>query len=289
LLPWGAEACSIALRGRAALVFDALGSAPDARAYFLFCGKKKVAKGGVYRCRRQKATPGYAVGCADSPALLEGPGGCATRRCAAQTVLADCPRPFSVARRSTWGPRKASLLNGQGLNLNLGCFRSARFAGPLGRRRATQALADKGRALSEGQSPELRSPRQGRVAQGTRAAGADLGSPSSLATFCLAKQEESTPAGQRRNPADQQAKTPARQARKTAPNKNQIHSPPAAKCQHFQQVTTSMNQYRPSASQPGSSMHCCGASRPTSSLHQVRRTIPLDKNQRLASWFASCF
>ena len=199
---------------RAFLVAEPLGSAADRRAYFLFFGKKKVAKGGVYRCRRQKATPGYAVGCADSPALLEGPGGCATRRCAAQTVLADFPRPFSVARRSTWGPRKASLLNGQGLNL--GCFRSARFSGPLGRRRATQALADKGRALSEGQSPELRSPRQRRVAQGTRAAGADLGSPSSLATFFLAKQEESTPAGQRRKTAVQQRQTPARQARNTA-------------------------------------------------------------------------
>ncbi|MPM65206.1 hypothetical protein SDC9_112099 [bioreactor metagenome] len=187
----GAEACSFALRGRAALASYALGSAPDARAYFLFCGKKKVAK--------EKATPGYAVGCADSPALLEGPGGCATRPCGPQTVLADFPRPFSVARRSTWGPQKASLLNGQGLNHSH--LSSDRFSGPLGRCRATQALADKGRALSEGQSPELRSPRQRRVAQGTRAAGADLGSPSSLATFFLAKQEESTPAGQRRNPA----------------------------------------------------------------------------------------
>jgi len=187
---------------RAFLVTEPLGSAGDRRAYFLFCGKKKVAK--------EKATPGYAVGCADFPALLEGPGGCATRPCGPQTVLADFPRPFSVARRSTWGPRKASLLYGQGLNLLV--FRSARFSEPLGRRRATQALADKGRALSEGQSPELRSPRQRRVAQGTRAAGADLGSPSSLATFFLAKQEESTPAGQRRNPAVQKSKTPARQA-----------------------------------------------------------------------------
>jgi hypothetical protein len=206
---------------RACLVVEPLFSAADRRAYFLFFGKKKVAK--------EKATPGYAVGCADSPALLEGPGGCATRPCGPQTVLADFPRPFSVARRSTWGPQKASLLNGQGLNLE--CFRSARFAGPLGRRRATQALAEKGRALSEGQSPELRSPRQGRVAQGTRAAGADLGSPSSLATFFLAKQEESTPArqarntafqkpkppaGQQQNPALSRPNTPARQAQNTA-------------------------------------------------------------------------
>jgi hypothetical protein len=46
--------------------------------------------------------------------------------------------------------------------------------------------------------PEFRSPRQSRVAQGTGAAGTDPGSPSSLATFFLAKQEESTPAPQAR-------------------------------------------------------------------------------------------
>ena len=49
--------------------------------------------------------------------------------------------------------------------------------------------------------PEFRSPRQPRVAQGTGAAGTDPGSPSSLATFFLAKQEESTPAPQARKPA----------------------------------------------------------------------------------------
>jgi len=42
-----------------------------------------------------------------------------------------------------------------------------RFSGPLGRCRATQGLAEKRRALSEPRSGELRSPRQGRVAQGT--------------------------------------------------------------------------------------------------------------------------
>jgi len=60
--------------------------------------QKKVAK--------EKATPGYAVGYADFPALLDGPGGCATRGYAPQTVLADYPRPISVARRSTRGPKK---------------------------------------------------------------------------------------------------------------------------------------------------------------------------------------
>ena len=44
-----------------------LGVPPCGRAYFLLLRQKKVAK--------EKATPGYAVGCADSPALLDGPGG----------------------------------------------------------------------------------------------------------------------------------------------------------------------------------------------------------------------
>jgi len=203
----GAEAFSFALLGSAALFSDAPVSAPDARAYFLFFGKKKVAK--------EKATPRSAPGCARSLALLGAPGGCGTRPCGPQTVLADFPRHPCVAQRLSGGPQKASLLNGQGLNPV--CFRSARFAGPLGRRRATQALADKGRALFEGQSPELRSPRQGRVAQGTRVAGADLGSPSSLATFFLAKQEESTPARQARNPALQTPKPTVGQPRNRAP------------------------------------------------------------------------
>jgi hypothetical protein len=55
------------------------------------------------------------------------------------------------------------------------------FTGPLERRRATQAGAEKGRALFEARRAELRSPRASRVAQGTGAAGADPGSPS----FCL--------------------------------------------------------------------------------------------------------
>ena len=53
----------------------------------------------------------------------------------------------------------------------------SRFTGPLERCRATQGLAEKGRGLSEGRRAEFRSPRQSRVAQGTRAAGTDPGSP----------------------------------------------------------------------------------------------------------------
>ena len=85
---------------------DALGSAVDRRAYFFLFRQEKVAK--------KKATPAYAVGCADSLALLEGPGGCGTRLgCAKpQTVLADFPRPFSAAQRFRWGPRKTSQFAG---------------------------------------------------------------------------------------------------------------------------------------------------------------------------------
>ncbi len=193
------------------------------RLWFLKRCFPRLTRGRTFSCvaeekvAKKKATPRSAPGCARSLALLGAPGGCGTRPCGPQTVLADFPRHPCVAQRLSGGPRKTSLLSGQGLNLLV--FRSARFAGPLGRRRATQALAEKGRALSEPRSGELRSPRQRRVAQGTRVAGADLGSPSSLATFFLAKQEESTPAGQRRNPAAQQPNTPARQAQKNGGRK----------------------------------------------------------------------
>jgi len=64
--------------------------------HFLLLRQKKVSK--------EKATPGCAVGFADSPALLETPGGWLNSP-AAQTTPADYPRRFSVARRSTRGPK----------------------------------------------------------------------------------------------------------------------------------------------------------------------------------------
>ena len=179
---------------------DALVSAPDARAYFLLLRQKKVAK--------EKATPGCAVGCADSPALLEGPGGCGTRGYAPQTVLADCPRPLSVARRSTRGPEKrlgatalpqpglsgSTSKNGQKPNSALHLLSPRYFSWPLGRCRATQALADKGRGLSEGRSPEFRSPRLRRVAQGTRRSRAPTQGWPFLWLLSFGHTKESTPA-----------------------------------------------------------------------------------------------
>ena len=188
-------------------VSQALVSAPDARAYFLFDGKKKVAK--------EKATPGsaplrgslrYSAGraaCQNSPA--------------AQTRQAEFPRPACVAQRLSRGPEKRlgstgepkfSLLrstakNGQKSKRNP--FSPGWFTGPLERCRATQGLAEKGRGLFEGRSPEFRSPRQLRVAQGTGAAGTDPGVAFSLATFFwphkrkYARQQGGTPC-QLKNP-----------------------------------------------------------------------------------------
>ncbi len=180
---------------------DRLGVPPCGRAYFLLLRQKKVAK--------EKATPGYAVGCADSPALLKGPGGCGTRPYGPQTVLAEGPRPFSVARRSTWGPGKASrndgsaqeqktsFFSGRPLKTtqnHLHWFGGDAFRVPLGGAEQRRLAGGFGLRLSEPQA-SLASRPDDRVAQGTGQRPAPTrGSPSSLATFFLAKQEESTPA-----------------------------------------------------------------------------------------------
>ena len=67
--------------------------------HFLLLRQKKVSK--------EKATPGCAAGFADSPALLETPGGWLNSP-TAQTTPADYPRRFSVARRSTRGPKNSA-------------------------------------------------------------------------------------------------------------------------------------------------------------------------------------
>jgi hypothetical protein len=90
------------------------------------------------------------------------------------------------------------------------------FSGPLGRRRATQVLAGKGRGLSEARRAEFRSPRQLRVAQGTGVAGADPGSPF-LWLLSFGEAKESTPAPQARKTQLQQThcnKAPKTQVQK---------------------------------------------------------------------------
>ena len=79
--------------------FQPLVSAPDARAYFLSRGRKKVAK--------ERATPGSAPRYAGFLPLLGGRGGCGTRGYAPQTVLALSPRPPALLSASQ-GEGKAS-------------------------------------------------------------------------------------------------------------------------------------------------------------------------------------
>ena len=82
--------------------FSGLGfSALEARAYFLLLRQKKVAK--------EKATPGSAPGCARSLALLAAGGGCGTRGCAPQTVLALFPPAAALLSASQGDPKASGL------------------------------------------------------------------------------------------------------------------------------------------------------------------------------------
>ena len=160
------------------------GFPPCWRAYFLLLRQKKVAK--------EKANPGCAVGCADSPALLEAGGGCGTR-----AAPSNSPRPFSasfcVARRSTRVPKGGA--NQAGCRL-LGCCgqpekkpkikscspNTNALPGPLRGAEQRRGAGGSRLALSEPQASFASRPAH-RVAQGTRNAGTDPGVAFSLATF----------------------------------------------------------------------------------------------------------
>ncbi len=151
-----------------------LGSAPDARAYFLLSCQKKVVKEKA-RPQRRPASPG-ALRCSAAT------GGCGTRDFAPQTVLA----PFSVA--SCAARRRKGLIENQPDICRQQTHNT--FENPFGapppscsaeqRRRAGGSR----RGLSEGQSPEFRSRPACRVAQGTRQSRArNAGVAFSLASF----------------------------------------------------------------------------------------------------------
>jgi hypothetical protein len=159
------------------------GVSPCWRAYFLLLRQKKVAK--------EKATPGSAPRYARSLALLGRPGGSPELACGSDKASRLPPASLRCSAPLK-GARKASRVHAMSEESNTAVAQKkcrkpelrlapGRFTGPLERCRATQGLAEKGRGLSEGQRPEFRSPRQSRVAQGTRVAGTDPGSPS----FCL--------------------------------------------------------------------------------------------------------
>ncbi len=142
---------------------------------------------------------------------------CATRRAGrlrnSGLRPSDSPRRLPPARlrcsASPRGTRKASRRDGSAekwiaaVNRKIGPKpkNCDRFAGPLERRRATQAGAEKGRALSEGRSPELRSPRVSRVAQGTGRSPAPTQGCLFLWLLSFGQAKESTPARQARKPA----------------------------------------------------------------------------------------
>jgi len=171
---------------------ESLGFAADRRAYFLLLRQKKVAK--------EKATPGAAPGVARFLALLGGPGGLPELACGSDKASRPPPAFLRCSAPST-GTRRASQFCGslpkRGFDGQPEILpkteifsASAGWPGPLARCRATQALAEKGRGLSEGRSPEFRSPRQRRVAQGTGEAGTDPGVTFSLATFFWANKRK---------------------------------------------------------------------------------------------------
>jgi len=159
---------------------------PCRRAYFLSLGRKKVAK--------ERATPGSAPRCAGSLALLAEPGGCATRPGGPRTVLADIPRLGCVAQRLPGGSKTRVHPES--------AFLSAEIGGPKPLEGAEQRrlARKKGEHCPSPVRGELRSPRAGRVAQGTPEGGADPGSPF-LCLLSFGEAKESDAARQARKPA----------------------------------------------------------------------------------------
>ena len=177
-------------------------SALAARAYFLFDGKKKVAK--------EKTTPGSAPGQPGPLRYSAGRAACLNSP-AAQTRQADFPRPACVAQRLSRGPerrlcstneREIDLLRstakkGQKSNSQLPPSQPGRpapppdkgeagrgfsFSGPLRGAEQRRGVGGLRLALSEPQA-SLASRPAFRVAQGTGVAGTDPGVAFFLATF----------------------------------------------------------------------------------------------------------
>ena len=160
--------------------------------------------------KQRKGDPGSVPGFAGFPALLGLLGGWLNSP-AAQTTPADYPRPACVAQRLSRGPENHPCSSGaphfcpffvvdRNSPFSRLLVEPRRLLGPHVARQATQVLAEKGRGLFEGCSPEFRSPRQCRVAQGTRRSRAhNLGSPSFWLLF-LGEARKSTPAPQARSP-----------------------------------------------------------------------------------------
>ena len=161
---------------------DRLYSALAARAYFLLLRQKKVAK--------EKATPGCAVGCARSLALLGTPHG-DPKDVAALPVSRNtgcCGRPSKKAKNAE------RRLSPDG------------FPGPLRGAEQRRNAGGSRRALFEGRSPELRSRPAFRVAQGTRQSRAPTQGWLFLWLLSFGHTKESTPAAKAETGASTSAK-----------------------------------------------------------------------------------
>ena len=193
-----------------------LGVPPCWRAYFLLLRQKKVAK--------EKATPGAAP--FGFLALLGTPGGWLNSP-AAQTTPADCPRHSCVAQRLPRGPEKRPFStvkakkrgsHGQPEKTAKNEIHSSSvdaLPGPLRGAEQRRGWRKEGEDCLRAQ-PEFRSPRQNRVAQGTGAAGTDLGSPFlCLLSFGEAKESKTPRKGGTPFQSKLQASIPAP---KTAPH-----------------------------------------------------------------------
>jgi hypothetical protein len=156
--------------------------------------KKKVAK--------EEGDPEGGAGFAGSLRYSAGRAACQNSP-AAQTRQAEVPRPACVAQRLPRGPEKRPRstvipqkmgFHGQPKKMpkiKIPSLTPDALPGPLRGAEQRRKAGGSRRGLFEGQSPEFRNRPASRVAQGTGAAGTDPGSPSSLLTFFLAKQEES--------------------------------------------------------------------------------------------------
>ena len=189
-----------------------LGVPPCGRAYFLLLRQKKVAK--------EKATPG-SVPATPVPCATRNAGRLAKLACGSDNASRK-PPAFLRCSAPLKGARKASRLNQNWKNWPVAVDREKRpkiktsaFApalivatpastpdglpGPLRSAEQRRLGREKGEHCLRGISPELRSPRPNRVAQGTGAAGTDPGSPF-LCLLSFGEAKESKPPRKGGNP-----------------------------------------------------------------------------------------
>jgi hypothetical protein len=218
----------VMLPTRPGLLAEPPGSAVERRAYFLLLRQKKVAK--------EKATPGYAVGYADFPALLEAGGGCGTRPCGPRTVLALFP-PASALLGAAHGDPKSNTSRADRHSRESGspvsCMDSRLrgndratvsprvvFPGPLRGAEQRRSAGGSRLALSEPQA-SLASRPAFRVAQGTGRSPAPTQGWPFLWLLSFGHTKESTPASK--------AEPQANRSRKGGPHResNPTHQHPS--------------------------------------------------------------